>query len=199
LSFTVPPPVGTRFVHRSHPLVSTLAEGLLERTLADAGLEMDRSTTDPAMLGRTGSWVSPAVQAQTTVLMLRLRHQLSSVDARGGDTLLVEEAVAVALRSVDGGQRFEIVSGDAPMQWLTAPPAETLDDRARETRVTQVLARQDQWKPVLKAYAEERADALLADHRRVREASRSRGRYEVTPLLPVDVIGVFVLLPPLDI
>lgn len=199
LSFTVPPPVGTRFVHRSHPLVSTLAEGLLERTLADAGLEVDRSATDPAMLGRTGCWVSPAVQAQTTVLMLRLRHQLSSVDARGGDTLLVEEAVAVALRSVDGGQRFEILSGDEPMQWLTAPPAETLDDRARESRVTQVLARQDQWQPVLETYARERANALLADHRRVREASRSRGRYEVTPLLPVDVIGVFVLLPPLDL
>lgn len=199
LSFTVPPPTGTRFIHRSHPLVSTLAEGLLERTLADAGLEMDRSDTDPAMLGRTGCWVSPAVQAQTTVLMLRLRHQLNSTDARGGGTLLVEEAVAVALRSVDGGQRFEIVSGDEPMQWLTAPPAETLDDRARETRVTQVLARQDQWQPVLQTYARVRADALLADHRRVREASRSRGRYEVTPLLPVDVIGVFVLLPPLDI
>ena len=199
LSFTVPPPVGTRFVHRSHPLVSTLAEGLLERTLADVGLEMDRSTTDPAMLGRTGCWVSPAVQAQTTVLMLRLRHQLSTVDARGGDTLLVEEAVAVALRSVDGGQRFGIVSGDVPMQWLTAPPTETLDDRVRETRVTQVLARQDQWQPVLKTYARVRADALLADHRRVREASRSRGRYEVTPLLPVDVIGVFVLLPPLGL
>ena len=198
LSFTVPPPVGTRFVHRSHPLVSTLAEGLLERTLADAGLEMDGSTTDPAMLGRTGCWVSPVVQTQTTVLLLRLRHQLSSIDARGGDTLLVEEAVAVAMRSAEGGRRFEIVSGDEPMQWLTAPPAETLDDRARASRVSQVLALQNQWQPVLEAYARARADALLADHRRVREASRSRGRYEVTPLLPVDVIGVFVLLPPLE-
>jgi ERCC4-related helicase len=199
LSFSVPAPVGTRFVHRSHPLIITLAEGILERTLADAGLEVDLSITDPATLGRTGCWVSPAVQNQTTVLMLRLRHQLSSVDARGGDTLLVEEAVAVALRSTDGAQRFEIVSGDEPMQWLTEPPAETLDDRARETRVAQVLARQDQWQPVLESFARVRADALLADHRRVREASRSRGRYEVTPLLPVDVIGVFVLLPTLGL
>jgi hypothetical protein len=199
LSFTVPAPAGTRFVHRSHPLVSTLAECLLERTLADAGLEVDQNNNDPTMLGRTGCWISSAVQTQTTVLMLRLRHQLSSMDARGGGTLLVEEAVAVALRSAQGGQRFEIVTGDEPLQWLTAPPAETLGDRAREIRVAQVLASQDQWRPVLETYARERADALLADHRRVREASRSRGRYEVTPLLPVDVIGVFVMLPPLDI
>jgi ERCC4-related helicase len=199
LSFTVPAPVGTRFVHRSHPLVSTLAEGLLERTLADAGLEQERNMTDPAMLGRTGCWVSTTVQSLTTVLMLRLRHQLSSADARGGDTLLVEEAIAVALRSVDGGKRFEILSGDEPLQWLTAPPAETIDDRTRETRVSGALAQQDQWMPVVENFARERSELLLADHRRVREASRSKGRYEVTPLLPVDVIGVFVLLPALGL
>jgi len=199
LSFTVPAPVGTRFVHRSHPLVSTLAEGLLERTLADAGLEQERNVTDPSMLGRTGCWVSNTVKSLTTVLMLRLRHQLSSADARGGDTLLVEEAIAVALRSVDGGKRFEILSGDEPLQWLTASPAETIDDRTRETRVSGALAQQDQWMPIIENFARERSEILLADHRRVREASRSKGRYEVTPLLPVDVIGVFVLLPALGL
>lgn len=199
LSFTVPAPVGTRFVHRSHPLVSTLAEGLLERTLADAGLEQERNVTDPAMLGRTSCWVSTTVQSQTTVLMLRLRHQLSSADARGGDTLLVEEAIAVALRSIDGGKGVEILSGDEPLQWLTAPPAETIDDRTREARVSGALAQQDQWMPVVENFARDRSEILLADHRRVREASKSKGRYEVTPLLPVDVIGVFVLLPALGL
>jgi len=199
LSFTVPPPAGTRFVHRSHPLISTLAEGLLERTLTDAGLDADPTYNDAANLGRTGCWVSPAVNVHTTILLLRLRHQLSSADARGGDTLLVEEAAAVALCSADGGQRFEITVGDEPLSWLTEPPAETLDDRAREERVMSALREWAKWQPTLETFARERADALLADHRRVREAADSRGRYKVIPLLPVDVIGVFVLLPPLDI
>jgi ERCC4-related helicase len=204
LSFSVPPPAGTRFVHRSHPLVSTLAEGLLERTLADAGLAAEPTAAsapavDPAMLGRTGCWVSPAVTVQTTVLLLRLRHQLSSSDARGGDTLLVEEAAAVALRSAAGGQRLDLITGDEPLGWLTAPPSETLADRTRESRVAAALAEWPRWQPTLEAFARSRADALLADHRRVREAARSRGRYEVTPLLPLDVIGVFVLMPPLDL
>jgi hypothetical protein len=43
--------------------------------------------------------------------------------------------------------------------------------------------------------AHERAQALLADHRRVREAARDVGQYSVSPCLPVDVIGVYVLLP----
>jgi len=47
----------------------------------------------------------------------------------------------------------------------------------------------------LSALAHERAQALLADHRRVREAARDVGQYSVNPCLPVDVIGVYVLLP----
>ena len=50
----------------------------------------------------------------------------------------------------------------------------------------------------LQAFAEQRAQALLADHRRVREAAEARGRYSVKALLPADVIGLFVLLPRVD-
>jgi hypothetical protein len=43
--------------------------------------------------------------------------------------------------------------------------------------------------------ARSQADALLADHRRVREASEARGRYDVRALTPVDVIALCVLMP----
>lgn len=41
------------------------------------------------------------------------------------------------------------------------------------------------------------ADELLDAHRRVREAAGARSgvRYEVSPLLPADLLGVFVYLP----
>jgi hypothetical protein len=47
----------------------------------------------------------------------------------------------------------------------------------------------------LNELAQQRAEALLDDHRRVREAARDVGQYTVAPCLPVDVIGVYVLLP----
>jgi hypothetical protein len=47
----------------------------------------------------------------------------------------------------------------------------------------------------LEDLAQQRADILLADHKRVREAARDVGQYNVKPCLPVDVIGVYVLLP----
>lgn len=198
LSLRMPVAAGTRFVHRSHPLVATLAEGLLERTLAEVGLEGAERAGDPADLGRTGCWVSADVPTATTVLLLRLRHHLVTVDARGERLTLVDEAVAVALAEAEGhGQ--DCISGEQPLKWLSAPPAETLDDRARERAVATALSRLPAWQPALDVLARQRAEALLSDHRRVREAARARGRYEVQPLLPVDVIGVFVLLPPLEI
>jgi hypothetical protein len=48
------------------------------------------------------------------------------------------------------------------------------------------------------AFAERRAQTLLADHRRVREAADARGSYSVKALLPADIIGLFVLLPRVD-
>lgn len=197
IDFKVPPALGTHFVHRSAPLVSTLAEGLLERTLSSAGLDTPQANLGPAALGRAGCWVSAEVKTQTTVLLLRLRHQLSASDARSGETLLVEEAAAIAIQATGDGQGWEVVVGEAPLNWLTQPPAESVSDRVRETSIAQALAQWAAWQPVLKDFAQQRANELLEDHRRVRSAADSRGRYAVKALLPVDVIGMFVLLPQL--
>jgi hypothetical protein len=77
-------------VQRSHPLVSVLAETLLERTLASA-IDDDN---DPGVLGRVGCWTSAEVTARTVVALLRLRHQLVSQRSGRTSTLLVEEATA---------------------------------------------------------------------------------------------------------
>lgn len=197
IAFAMPAPHGTRFVHRSHSLVGTLADGLLERTLSETDLDAARATNGAATLGRTGCWVSTAVETPTTVLLLRLRHQIGQAD--DSDMLLVEEATAIALQEQAGGPR--LVSGAQPLDWLSAPPAEAVEDAVRERNIAAALAQWPVWQPVLNAFAEERAAALLADHQRVRAAARTAGRsrHQVHALLPVDVIGVFVLLPPLDL
>jgi hypothetical protein len=207
ISFTQPPAQGTRFVHRSHPLAGVLADGLLDATLADAGLQSESGTPaapDPAVLGRAGCWATTAVERQTTILLLRLRHQLTVSRGREANTLLVEEAAAVALASEGTNRAGTIVAGARPLDWLASPVAEQVDDRVRLSEVERALRDWPTWQPVLEGFARERAEALLADHLRVREASdpevrrgRRRDHTTVTPLLPVDVIGVFVLLPAL--
>ncbi|HHH13707.1 MAG TPA: hypothetical protein ENJ98_05675 [Thiolapillus brandeum] len=43
--------------------------------------------------------------------------------------------------------------------------------------------------------ARQRAEQVLVDHRRVREAAQARGEYRVQPQLPADVMSVYVLVP----
>lgn len=187
IDFDYPPATRCRTVQRSHPLVSVLAETLLERTLARAATS---ETNDPGILGRAGCWIAETVSSRTVVALVRLRHQLTAQRGKQTSTLLVEEATALAWTgagdSMEGLEAFALLQ-PAP---LADPPP-----HVRERAVFQALAQLGERRAALDAFAERRAQALLADHRRVREAADARGSYAVKTLLPGDVIGLFVLLP----
>jgi len=96
------------------------------------------------------------------------------------------------------------VAGRANPQWLAeadlapllaAEPAANLTEAAATQHVQTTLDFLSSQIPYLENLARQRADGLLADHRRVRDAAGDTGSYEVTPCLPVDVLGVYVLLP----
>ena len=127
--------------------------------------------------------------------LLRLRHQL--VTPAGGTertTLLVEEATALAWT----GSRLRRLKAPRRSRFSRLPPVADPPPHVRERAVTQALRQLETRTPELDAFAERRAQALLADHRRVREAADARGSYSVKALLPADVIGLFVLLPRVD-
>jgi superfamily II DNA or RNA helicase len=184
------PAAGTcRFVHRSDPLVAVLAETLLERTL---GRDPDDQVPDPGALGRLACWVSAEVTEQTTVAILRLRHQLMVQHGRRTKTLLVEEAAPLAWRGA--AHPAVIVDGD-PLALLTTAPAGDPPAKVRERVLAQALSLLAERGDDVAACATRRAAVLGEDHDRVREAAKGSGSAQVRPLLPPDVIGLFVLLP----
>jgi hypothetical protein len=146
------------------------------------------------VLGRVGCWVSAAVAERTTVALLRLRHQLvTQRPGRGVTTLLVEEATALAWK---GGGGASPVEGAAALALLLPLPVGDPPQHVRDRMSRQALELLDARAADLDAFADRRAEALLADHRRVREAAAARGSYGVRALLPPDVVALFVLLPP---
>ncbi len=187
LDFDYPPAPQCRPVQRSHPLVSVLAETLLERTLGVVG---QNDETDPGVLGRVGCWVAEGVTSVTWVALVRLRHQLGAQRGSTSTTTLVEEATAIAWGSKDTH-----MEGPDALRLLQSPPLSDPPPHVRDRFVAEALGQLDARKVDLAAFAERRAQTLLADHRRVREAADARGSYSVKSLLPVDVIGLFVLLP----
>lgn len=188
IDFEYPPAPRCRPIQRSHPLVSVLAETMLERTLANAPEVNDPG--DPGVLGRVGCWVTDAISSRTLVAIVRLRHQLTSQREQRATTLLAEEATAIAWTSATTP-----LEGPDALALLSPAPVADPPTHVRERAVTQALGQLETRMSELDAFAERRAQALLADHRRVREAAEALGRYSVKALLPADVIGLFVLLP----
>jgi hypothetical protein len=186
LDFNEPPAARCRPVQRTHPLVSVLAETLLERTLTQGS-----DQADPGVLGRVGCWVTSGVTSRTTVVLLRIRHQLVSQSRIRTKTLLVEEANAVAWVGLAGAP----IEGTDALALLTPLPLADPPSHVRDRAVTQALEQLVVQLPNLDSYAERRARSLLDDHRRVRQAAEARGSYSVRALTPPDVIGLFVLLP----
>ena len=187
IDFHQPAAQGATFIHRTHPLVAVLADTLLEQAL-----EVTPSSDDAAAVARAGAAFVGAVGLKTTVLLLRIRHQLTVTHGTSTRLLMCEEAVAVA---ATGSDAFAELTPEQTRQLLGAEATRNLPAPLRDRQLQSALDALPGWQPQFEAIAKARAQALLADHRRVREAAEGRGSYQVTASLPVDVMGLYVLLP----
>jgi superfamily II DNA or RNA helicase len=185
IAFEEPPPSGAEMVGRCHPLPATLAEMLVEGAL-------DPSSSPVPSLGRAGAWPTPAVQTVTTVTLLRLRYKLI-VRGRTERMLLAEEATTLAW---DANQTKIVLTAEAARTLLDRPAQSDLAQVARQRMIEKAI---EQMPAMLDgpiaAYARGRAQALAEDHARVRVAAAGSARVAVEPVLPPDVIGLYVLIP----
>jgi len=169
-------------LHRSHPLVGLLAQHLLEDALGG----------ERPLAARCAATLTQDVELATTLYLLRLRHQLSYVRRREPFQMMAEETVALA---VQGRNTPQWLTDENASRLLECTPSGNLPPEAVQREIRSALDFLAAHPQRLQAVAQQRADALLADHQRVREATRDVGQYRVNPCLPVDVMGVYVLLP----
>lgn len=169
-------------LHRSHPLVGLLAQHLLEDALGG----------ERPLAARCAATLTNDVQVVTTLYLLRLRHHLSYVRRREPFQMMAEETVALA---VQGRNTPQWQADDGVSRLLECTPSGNLPPEAAQREIRTALDFLTAHTQQLQTLAQQRADALLADHQRVREATRDVGQYSVSPCLPVDVMGVYVLLP----
>jgi Helicase conserved C-terminal domain len=185
LAFEEPAPPGAEMVGRSHPLPTILAETLLEGAL-------DPGSSPVPSLGRTGAWRTPAVKTMTTIALLRLRYKLT-IHGRRERLLLAEEAGALAWHA---GSVDAALKGEPARALLETAATEDLDPIARQRLLTQAITRvMAALEGSIGAYSRERSRSLGEDHARARVAASSSARVSVEPVLPPDVIGLFVLVP----
>lgn len=185
VDFKQPPAQGATFIQRTHALVVALADTLLEQALDTRSEEVDG-------VARAGAVFVGNVALKTTVLLLRLRHQLSVTRGTHTKLILCEETVAV---SATGTEPLTELTPSQTRVLLGSEATRNMPPVVRDRHIQQALDTLPSWEDRLEAIAKSRANALLQDHRRVREAAEARGSYQVTASLPVDVMGVYVLVP----
>ena len=185
VDFRQPPAQGATLLQRTHPLVVALADTLLEEAL-------DSQSEDVDGVARAGAAFVGNVTLKTTVLLLRLRHQLTITRDNQSRLMLCEETVAVSASGTEPLVELPLAEARA---LLGAEATRNMPSVIRDRHIQQALDTLPIWSNALNDIANARAQALLADHRRVREAADARGAYQVTASLPVDIMGVYVLVP----
>jgi hypothetical protein len=193
IDFKNPPARNAGYVHRSHPLVSILADELLETALSgEPGKD--------SIASRCAVTVTKDVGKLTRLYLLRLRHQLTSFRREKPHPMMAEELLTVAFEGIrptgihpTGIQPAVPIPLERSEKLLDVTPSANVKDP--EGYVRDAL---DFWRSLdvfAKDLAHARAQTLRDDHMRVKDASNDSGRYEVQPCLPVDLLGVYVLLP----
>ena len=186
ISFVARPPKGCVAVHRAHALPSVLAETFMERAMDHLASEEDLST-----LPRTGAWECNGVDEVTWLALLRIRHRLRSRGKYGPNFAMAEEAGGIAISAKD---RKCLCSGHDAFRLLDHDTGDLLAVIRQAEIVRAVDALPSIWS-ILDVYAAERASTLAADHLRVRQTLGSKGSVHVEAATPVDVIGLYVLMP----
>lgn len=188
LSFTTPTPEGVEYVGRNHPLVEGLARYILEDAL---------SHTNEPIAARCGFTTTNAVQKRTTLLLVRLRHLLNSskrtTETRNTTSLLAEECAVIGFTGSPSSPTW-LSQLEATSLLQEAKPVSDVTKAIKQVEISELLQRLEELQPDLEKFARERAEELLQSHRRVRTMTQE-GRIRVTPQLPMDVLGIFILQP----
>lgn len=177
---------GEIYLGRTSPVI----EGLAGWTL-DQALDPIARDAQP-VASRCGIASTSAVSARTTVLVARFRYHLE-LAGTDSDTILCEEIVPLACAGV--AEEPQWLSPEVGEQLLSARPERNLIQTAIDQQLGLLLPALPKLQQTLAPVAKERAAAQLAAHERVREASRTSGRVTIQPVLPVDILGAYVLLP----
>ncbi|MGB6059272.1 MAG: hypothetical protein WBF71_13525, partial [Microthrixaceae bacterium] len=185
-AFSPPADESQVLLGRTHPLVAALA-GFVVDTSLDPLLD--------SVASRAGLIRTDAVAARTHVLITRFRYQLLTYrQNRPLNPMLAEEAAVLAFTGDPNAPQW-IDDTTTVAGLLHAPVTGNVDRETARDFLGEALAALPTWQTALAERATLGAEQLAASHSRVRQDARMTGRVEVTPSLPVDVLGVYVLLP----
>jgi len=182
--YQTPAPEKGMLLSRIHPFVESLASYVLDTALDPIG---------KSIASRCGVIRTEAVSARTTLILLRHRMHLI-VNREGRDyPLLAEDADLLAFQGAPDQAKW--LERDQAEKLLLAIPSDNVVPEQIRNFLQVVLDGMPHLASRLEEACGERAEALLQAHRRVRQATKTKGTLRVEAQCPPDVLGIYVLLP----
>jgi superfamily II DNA or RNA helicase len=186
LAFRSPVNEGFSYWGRNHAAVEALC-----RTVLSESLNPERKNNNAA---RAAVVLSGAVTERTVIYILRARHVIE--DVRAKTTLVAEE---VLLSGVQGPERIAVPI-DRINCLMDSPEATgdlSVDMQAKQ--LERELSVIPEIRPKFDALAFERAEELIKQHERYHKALGTESKTErfrvVEPVIPMDILGVYVFVP----
>lgn len=183
ISFQSPTPQGFRYIGRNHRFV----EQLCHRIIANS-LDKERKGNKAA---RASVFRTDAVNTQTTLIQFRVRNVIREVSKQ--HEMVSEEMFLWGYEQTpDGINALEI---DRCKELLHTSNALDISNERQEIIFEKELEHFKQLHPDFIKVVEMRSDELVNAHTRFAKYIGAKRFEAVTPVLPPDILGVYVLIP----
>ncbi len=182
ISFQSPTPEGYRYIGRNHPFVEQLCQLMLNNSL---------DKISKHKVARVSVIVTDAVKTRTTLLELRVRNLISNL--RGTEELVAEEMLLWGYRKQPNDRDW--LSSEEAKALLEAIPRSELSISEREELLQDALEDLCGCQPIFEEMGYQRAQHLIEAHERFRQAVGGHRYKVVEPVLPMDVMGIYILIP----
>lgn len=182
ISFQSPTPAGYLYLGRTHCFVEQLCQIIMANTVSREGKRAYR-----AAVIRTKD-----VEIKTTLLLFRCRNVIE--ERKGEHQIVAEEMLLWGWRGTP--QNKEYLDHKAAWELLkSVRPSGNLTQQSQDNFLTNELDLLDQLGPEFEDLAETQSKILVDAHERFSNLMGTK-RYQVArPVMPMDLMGIYVLLP----
>lgn len=184
MSFASPTPKGYTYIGRNHKFTEMLCQFLIALSF--------EPKPNYGKIARVCEIQTDSVTTKTVLVMFRVRNVIKEVSASRES--IAEEMYLWGYRTVAGN--IEVLDfATAKNLLIQSKSLSNLPIDRQQNNIAEELQRFAAMKPHFMDLANLRADQLVAAHARFKELVGGRRYEKATPVLPPDVMGVYLLMP----
>jgi superfamily II DNA or RNA helicase len=184
ISFESPTPKGYKYIGRNHLFVEQLCQFILALSF--------EPNPEYGAVARVAEIQTDMVQFRTTLIMFRVRNVIREVNTK-------RESVAEEMHlwgyTNQSGESIPLTYEEAKHLLTESKILSNLSIERQQEDIQAELNRFEILRPQFVALATERADNLVKAQQRFKDLMGGNRFEKATPVLPPDVMGVYVLLP----